>query len=656
MDVNFSKFNILFPKSIYRKIRPDSKAPLNSAVFSYKQIEDYDGRVGWVVSDGYIVVDIDDADVAARVEEWLDDIKSKYILFKTVRGKHFIFRENAVRRSKNTSHTLCMLGVDVDYRVAGKGYIVLPYNDSERSWVSMPNEVDTLPIALTPLQNATKLEPNLVGLSEGDGRNDAIFAWKGVIQNEPGITSDDKVDVIHIINKYIFDTPVDEGELSKTILRPSETEKMAKIDDVKTSVQSKKPISQIELDIADQMMEENVFRVMNWQQLYVYTGRYYKLMSDREVEVIIATKYDPLLRDASRKEIIAKLKLFAKTVDEDNQFWSYISFNNCVLDIATGETHEPSEDLFVTTAVNRDYVIDPERSEAIETFLAHCSSNDMQKRKLILEMIGDCFLQRAVFQKMFLIYGEGGTGKSTLLRLITDLVGPNNATYLSTKDLESTFLPAELYGKLVNVGDDIPFLKISDSSQIKKLVSGEVIMVQRKFSQPLKMINFATLIFTANQLPNSLDRTSGFMRRLCLIDMNVRITDPRAFFAKSFTNDDLEYLMFIALSAIRDALRRGELTQSYVVDKNLDAYKKTQSSLSEFIDDNEITKEYLLGKSTSEIYAEYSHYCSENGMKPLGKHYLVADLCGLYYITTIKAKDDMDNLAVRFTYVTDKTN
>ena len=158
-------------------------------------------------------------------------------------------------------------------------------------------------------------------------------------------------------------------------------------------------------------------------------------------------------------------------------------------------------------------------------------------------MIGDCFLQKDVFQKMYLIYGEGCTGKSTLLRLISNLVGDSNVTNLALQDLETMFYPWELIGKLVNIGDDIPFKKIADSSILKKLTSGESIMVQRKFGQPSSFHNHATMIFTTNKLPATNDTTSGFMRRLVLIDMNTRVQAPSGFFLESFTEEDYEYLL-----------------------------------------------------------------------------------------------------------------
>ena len=658
MDNNFEKFNSLFPNSQYRRIKPGEKAPLNAMIVSYKDVMNDTERVGWVISQGYIVVDIDDKTTAKKLESWITDCNIHCVKFYTEHGMHFIFKAGA-RVIKNSAKVSTYLGIEVDYRVAGKGYIVLPFNDSTRSWNELPNTaavLDTLPDVLCPVM--ARPEADFVNLGEGS-RNDALYQWSVKLRSMQG-TSEMKIEALKIINKYFFEEPLSDDELSHTVLRDEQRAKIRTFEVAPTN--DKKPLAEKENECVDAIMDNLTFKCMNQDILYVYNGAYYRYISERELEVIIAKgDYYPdsqLFRDASRKEVISKIKLFASQVDkDDDKYWSYLSFNNCVVDITTGQTYEPSPAFFITTHINRNYVEDAPVSDGINAFIDHCSSKDAQKRQLILEMIGDCFLRRAIFQKMYLIYGEGGTGKSTLLRLITNAVGHENAAYLSTKDLENMFYPAELFGKLVNIGDDIPFTKITDSSQIKKLVSGEAMMIQRKFQHPTYFNNYATLIFTTNQLPNTNDRTSGFMRRLAIIDMNVRVTDPTAFFAESFSDRDYEYLICIAVEAIKEALKRGSLTRSFVVERNLEAYQKMNSSLAEFIDDNNITKEYLVGRSTSEVYAEYTHHCQENGIKyPLGKHTVMAEFMKMFYLMTAKTTDELGNVATRFVYVTNTTN
>ena len=43
------------------------------------------------------------------------------------------------------------------------------------------------------------------------------------------------------------------------------------------------------------------------------------------------------------------------------------------------------------------------------------------KKLLLTEMAGYCFIRRNIFQKFFICFGEGSTGKSTYLTLIKEI-------------------------------------------------------------------------------------------------------------------------------------------------------------------------------------------------------------------------------------------
>lgn len=655
----FEQFNNIFPDSKYRYIKPGEKTPDGSMIYPYKSM--YVGpnqRVGWIISDGYCVIDCDEMDDAVRVRKYVEDSSINCCYFKTSRGMHFIFKMPSdpgyARDVVNSSHVVTTSSLVVDYRVQGAGYIVLPLHDDEREWTHLSDTIDQLPTPLYPFTSSrsTKVDiPVLKNLVEGDGRNDALFLWIKLLRAKyanPEILSE----IGYMINEYVFGKPIKRNELNATVLRETNLKFAGP-----TNGGKRKTISEQECDVARIMLNEKQY-FSDDRRLYVFNGRYYQAVRDVDIERDISTQYAPEFNSTSRIEVYKHLLTKSPYVeDQMAKSWNLISFNNFVVNIETGEQFEHSSSLFTTTHINHNYVRDAMPTQRVEDFLELCSNGDIQKRAILLEMIGDCFVKRALFQKMYIIYGEGGTGKSTLLRIITDLVGDENATYLSLQDLESTFYPWELIGKLVNVGDDIPMKRINDSSIIKKLISGERMMVQRKFGHPAAFSNHATMIFTANKLPQTIDRTTGFMRRLVLIDMNSRIQRPVSFFATQFTEADYEYLIFSSIDAIRAAIDRGELSRSFTVDNNVQAYQRMQSTLSEYIDDENLTRDNLVGRDVSSVYSEYSYYCTANGMRGIGKHNFVAEICALLFITSAKLPDDTgNNELLRFTYVDNKTN
>ncbi len=80
-----------------------------------------------------------------------------------------------------------------------------------------------------------------------------------------------------------------------------------------------------------------------------------------------------------------------------------------------------------------------------------------------------------------MLYGPNGNGgKSTLLNILAQLVGQENASFLSLQDTATRFRLVEIYGKAVNIGDDIPGTYLPDGDVFKRLVTGDPITAEKK--------------------------------------------------------------------------------------------------------------------------------------------------------------------------------
>ena len=64
----------------------------------------------------------------------------------------------------------------------------------------------------------------------------------------------------------------------------------------------------------------------------------------------------------------------------------------------------------------------------------------------------------------------------------------------------------------MNTFADLKSIKLSETGNFKMLVSGDSITAERKFEQPFTFRNYAKLIFSANEIPASDDKTDAFYR------------------------------------------------------------------------------------------------------------------------------------------------
>ena len=97
-----------------------------------------------------------------------------------------------------------------------------------------------------------------------------------------------------------------------------------------------------------------------------------------------------------------------------------------------------------------DYNPDTPARPLVTETISQIAAYDSQVIELIYEAIGNCFYLLNSFRGAVMLYGRSGNnGKSTLLNMITQLLGKNNASFLSLQDLSERFRLVEIYVELI---------------------------------------------------------------------------------------------------------------------------------------------------------------------------------------------------------------
>lgn len=629
---NLIKFNEEFPDSKYREIHAQytgptdtdegtkkyqkSKAPINTNIVSFDAIKDTKNRIGWIVPNEYVVVDIDKQEYASVVFKILKKRNIKFSYMKGRKGGHFIFKN--MRGVKSISAgTPCSLGITVDIRCMNKGYIILPENDTDRTWGTISNDVDDIPFFLVP-QKDLKLHYEFLGMTDGNGRNDALHSYiLALIDYVKNLTIAEKVESVKLINEFLFADPIENDELEKTVLREEILNRQVDDDDDKTCYEEK---------LAKRIIQEKQIITSN-EQCYFFNGKYYQKLEDVDLERIIHTEYNIGLKQTRRRECVQFIKLKSYVSSKElNADWNQITFRNGILNISTMTLTPHTPNVYNTVYIDYKYEEDAIFSKSIDTFFNTLSGFDDDLKTLLYEIVGCCLIRKNLFSKFFLCCGQGQTGKSSYLRLIKNLVGKHNASFLSINDLEEKFGPIDLHNKLVNLGDDVPYY-LKETATLKKLVTGEEFLADQKYKQPINFENFATLIFTTNKLPEVSDKSTGFYRRLMIIELNNKITKPDMFFFDRLTDADYEYLLSKAISAVTKAIKNGKLTSYDGAEEKLERYRREQSATLSFLTDMSYNRDTLYKKPCMVVYKEFEQYCRDVGLKVVKKTNFDSELC-----------------------------
>lgn len=644
MDENLARLNRIYPNSGYVLIPPykpelfedkpydssyDTKAAINrwnSKPLSYEDAQqklDEGYRIGWVVPKGLVVVDVDNKDDSRSqeyLERLLEKFEVKYSYNYSSKGVHLLFRDPS-ESIKSDSRTKCALNIAIDTRANKTGYIVLPSNDPHRAWGEWNDYVEDIPYFLKPaIKDNT---PSFIGMADGDGRNDALFRWRGKLEQTHKFTDSEVEKCCRIINENLFETAMPNNELFKTVLR--------KLDKKNEPTKAEKE------NICNSIAEEIVGKydiVSRDGDFYKFNGIYYKPISDIDIERIIHYEVSKNLNKTARTEIKDFIKIKTKVEAEDfDKDWHKIACKNGILNLVTAELEEPNKTNINTIYIPYEYKNDPSYSPRIDNFMKEVTGGDIIKMQFLYQIAGYCLLKKNLFQKFFLFQGEGGTGKSTFTNLLQMMVGGDrNCAHCPLDSLDKDYYIASLKDKLLNVDDDVVDGKaLENTGRFKSIVSGEKISARQIYKEVANFYPFATLVFSCNRLPRIMDKTTGLLRRMILIELNTKVENPDPLFMNKITEQDMEYFLFKAVEGISIAIEEGKFRIMVSENQLLEKFKRRQSSLNEWLYENDMAVKDLLNKRCQTLYMQFSDWCRNNGYKKIPTMFTFKeDICALY--------------------------
>ncbi len=162
----------------------------------------------------------------------------------------------------------------------------------------------------------------------------------------------------------------------------------------------------------------------------------------------------------------------------------------------------------------------------IKAWLLQAVDGDNETVKFLRAYMAAVLHGRNDLQKFLHLKGSGGTGKGTFMRLLTVLIGENNAVSTSLQHLEQNrFETALLYNKRLAVISESD--KYGGSINVLKAITGQDhIRLERKHQQQAGSFIFPGLVVIAsNESLRVTDHTSGLDRRRITVIFDRRATD-----------------------------------------------------------------------------------------------------------------------------------
>lgn len=246
-------------------------------------------------------------------------------------------------------------------------------------------------------------------------------------------------------------------------------------------------------------------------------------------------------------------------------------------------------------------------------FVEECKTDEA----LLQEAGGYPLIPGYPHQRAIMLLGGGGQGKSVFLKVLAEILNPENVSAASLQTLvDNRFGTNSLYGKLANIAGDISDLALSNTAIFKGLTGDDRIRAEEKGKPAYDFWNRAKLIFSANSLPPSKDKSTGYFRRWILIDFNrPMVTDPNPRLAAELLEEKSGIFNWMLTGAKR--LNQKGFTYTNKPEEMAKAYIERSEPIVKFLE--ECCEENFEGfVSVKELFSFYSMWQRKNHQKKLG--------------------------------------
>lgn len=292
--------------------------------------------------------------------------------------------------------------------------------------------------------------------------------------------------------------------------------------------------------------------------------------------------------------------------------------NNSITELVT-ELKVPYNDYKVLTSPSKE-------RELVDYYFKSITCNDEGIEKLLYEIIGYSLTKTAIFAKSFIFKGNGRNGKSKIFRILEALLGDEQCSHEHLEQLSGSKAGSKtsieaLNGCTVNIAEDQKQPKYINTSYIKNIISGEPISVEQKGIERFKLIPYATMLFSVNEVIDFKETGLAITDRFIVIPFNATFTDDNNNRNINIGEElcqplALQIIATKAIEAFKEAYNRGKFTIPSIVEQETNKYFMKCNNVAEFCKLFPI-KTFL---AKTKYYKEYCKWCNLNNVEAVSNN------------------------------------
>ena len=614
-------------------------------------------------------IDIDGAAGESVLEEYSKGILPPTWEFRTANGRRLIYSlpENAESKKK----AIKTKDGELAFLAQGQQTVMPPsihHTGKVYEWISSPDDCD--------LEDAPQWLLNIILVQEGADvdahaatvhiddfqkvvgkgeRNNHITRLAGSLIARRNIPKDQIKSFLYVWNKEHCDPPLPKEEIDIMVenLHTAEQLKNSKATKQNTNKEVLRPTHFAEYFVKKQDRLNIAWRYSVDRGLF-YTCD--KLQGPwRAVDLVFLQKAvrDELIEqnigwDSQKHvyEVVTALREILADSEEEGLFdvglnpdVNNVYLQNGVLDWRTYELKQWSPESYCTIQLPVTWDASVENSEIHDYWLDLLRQwiPDEGTINFLQEYIGYCLIPDCGHRLAVFLFGRGSNGKSLFLDVIAKLF-EGYISFVPLHWLSSRFESTKLMDKLINVCGDIDSKYMDETSNIKSIISGDPIRAEFKHGKSFHFHPTCRLMFSANQLPRSSDRSEGWYSRWRFVEFPKRFKTDTTFKRDVMTTmgskEGLQCLLFWAVQGLRKLYQNEEFSSGKDMREAERKYRLENDTVQAFADECVMSIPHTGADTvlvTHSLYGAYRVWCEDQGVKCVSQHEFIKRLNSIDY-------------------------
>lgn len=311
-----------------------------------------------------------------------------------------------------------------------------------------------------------------------------------------------------------------------------------------------------------------------------------------------------------------------------------ISLANCLLNVRTQESIHPTSRWFSRTRSPIHWNGGNSHCPNWQEFLESIFPNDHESARLLQQFMGLCLTSDTSWQKILSLVGPPRSGKGTILRIISAMLGADAVVSLGLGDLSREFGLEKLIGSPLAIMPDVRFGNrdnVADAIERLLSISGEdEIRIARKYQSDWSGKLPTRIIMASNEMPRLPDAAAALPTRLLTLHFTESFVGREDTELVDRLMSEIDGILAWAVEGYADLLYSGRFIQNAATVDAVDEAKEIGSPMVAFVRDClSITHNAETHVEISEVYRVYQGWCQTTGHKPSSMTTMVKQIMDL---------------------------